>query len=62
LGYDRVPPGAVVSGGPADPDTDAVLDVVALIEARLRHDEAAFAYLLDHGDNRRQAYLLAGDG
>ncbi len=51
-----------MSGGPADPDTDAVLDVVALIEARLRHDEAAFAYLLDHGDNRRQAYLLAGDG
>ena len=49
-----------MSGGPADPDTDAVLDVVALVEARLRGDDAAYAYLLDHGDNRRHAYLLAG--
>lgn len=47
-------------GRPADPDTDAVLDVVALVEARLRRDEPAFTFLLDQGDNRGQAYLLAG--
>lgn len=44
--------------GPAD--TDAVLDAVALIEARRRGDDAAAAFLLDHADMRTVCSVLAG--
>jgi hypothetical protein len=38
---------------------DALLDALALCEAVLRNDEAAVTVLLDSGDNRRQAAVLA---
>jgi hypothetical protein len=38
---------------------DALLDAIGLVECCLRKDEAALAVLLDSGDNRRQAALLA---
>jgi len=38
---------------------DSLLDALAMLEATLRKDEAALAVLLDSGDNRRQAVLLA---
>jgi hypothetical protein len=38
---------------------DALLDALALCEAVLRKDEAAVTVLLDSGDNRRQAAVLA---
>jgi hypothetical protein len=38
---------------------DALLDALALCEAMLRHDEPAATLLLDSGDNRKQAMLLA---
>ena len=38
---------------------DALLDALALLESSLRGDEAALAVLLDSGDNRRQAAMLA---
>ena len=38
---------------------DALLDALALPEATLRKDEAALAVLLDSGDHRRQATMLA---
>ena len=40
-------------------DQDHLLDVLALCEAVLRKDESAVTLLLDAGDNRRQASLLA---
>jgi hypothetical protein len=45
------------SGGPRD---DAVLDAVALIEAVLKADREALDCLLDLGDTRAQAVVLAG--
>jgi hypothetical protein len=39
---------------------DAVLDAVALTEACLREDQAALDCLLDAGDTRAQAVVLAG--
>jgi hypothetical protein len=38
---------------------DAVLDALALTEARIRGDDEAQAAVLDHGDNRAQALALA---
>jgi hypothetical protein len=38
---------------------DALLDALALTEARLRNDDAALTCLLDSGDNRAQASMLA---
>jgi hypothetical protein len=38
---------------------DALLDALAMLEATLRKDEAALAVLLDAGDNRKQASMLA---
>ena len=38
---------------------DAVLDALALIEARLRDDGQALTHLLDAGDNRAQASMTA---
>jgi hypothetical protein len=38
---------------------DALLDAIGLIEACLRKDEAALTVLLDAGDNRTQASMLA---
>lgn len=53
-----MPPSVTEPGGKAD----ALLDALALLEAALRHDEAAITVLLDAGDNRRQASLLAEIG
>jgi hypothetical protein len=39
---------------------DALPDALALTEARLRGDAAALTCLLDAGDNRAQASMLAG--
>jgi hypothetical protein len=39
------------------PHEDALLDVLAAIEARLRGDDAAFSHLLDAGSNRDQAAM-----
>jgi hypothetical protein len=50
-----MPPCPTEPGGNAD----ALLDAIGLLEAALRHDEAASTVLLDGGDNRRQASLLA---
>ena len=38
---------------------DAPLDAIGLVECCLRKDEAAVAVLLDSGDNRAQAAMLA---
>jgi hypothetical protein len=39
--------------------TDTLLDALALAEAQLRGDDAALTLLLDTGDNRAQASMLA---
>lgn len=44
---------------PASSHADAVLDAIGLVEACLRRDEAAASLLLDSGDNRAQAAMLA---
>jgi hypothetical protein len=44
---------------PDSSSPDAPLDSLALCEAVLRKDETALAVLLDSGDNRRQAAMLA---
>jgi hypothetical protein len=38
---------------------DTLLDALALTEAQLRGDDAALTCLLDTGDNRAQASMLA---
>lgn len=39
--------------------TDAVLDALALVEARMRSDNEALATLLDHTDQREVCSVLA---
>jgi hypothetical protein len=38
---------------------DHVLDALALVECRLNGDSEGFSHLLDTGDNRSQAHVLA---
>ena len=42
-----------------DEHRNATLDAVALVKAQLDGDSAAEAFLLDSGDNRAQASMLA---